>query len=96
VCKVKHLRDGAERQQALWRFWQEIYRKPTTPGQDDYHSLRGHRLAEYVALVDEQRREEGRELFMVQQYITTSLPPYVIMWNPRQGDKGDGVALLQD
>jgi hypothetical protein len=86
VRTVHRLQEGPERREALRKFWEDVYDDQLVQAQEEQMSLRGHVLAEYVALEDEERRETGREF-----KVTHPHSPHVPKALPLRGSRSAGV-----
>jgi hypothetical protein len=98
VRTARHTLDGSERREAFRRFWAGLY---TAEDEDPLVRTRGEELAirtadlrEYKALEDEERREAGRRLTVVDP--PTLLREHGTTIPPQRSGIGAGVARLQD
>jgi hypothetical protein len=96
--------DGSERQFGLWNVcrkdpnegrryndWNKVYDDPVVQDQEEFWSLREHILAEYISLVDEERRESGQERHAIHLHS-----PHVPEVFPLREKRSAEVALSQE
>jgi hypothetical protein len=88
---VEHLHEGPQRREATRRFPSEVYDDPLVQAQEDYWALRGHVLAEYISLVDEERRESWQERRVIHPHS-----PHIHEAFPLRGSRSAGVAPVQE
>jgi hypothetical protein len=89
---VRRLHEGPERREALRRFWEEVYDDdPLVQAREDQMSVRGHILAGYIELEDEERRDTGREYKVIHPHS-----PDVRKVFPLRRPRSAEIALLQE
>jgi hypothetical protein len=65
VRTVRRLPEGQERMEGLRVFWQDVYDDPLTQALAEYLNLGDQRLGEDIHMLDEERAEDHRELFVI-------------------------------